>query len=351
MTHANSHTRSYLKMRWQLPRRPRHVVWDILLAIVVILLLGWIAMQTNPALATSLSGALGLDRSASRAALVSKPSNPNSVPALIADLTSPMTSVRLNAAEKLGSLRAAPATDALLAATYDADLRVREEAAISLGDIGALQTLPRLEELQLTSANTRIEIAAFEAQGKLIQDVAAALNVPPSSIQALTVSDNGIAYAAALNELYALRAGDWSHTSQLPAIPNDLSVSPDGQLVLMSTVSSGLYRSTDGGATWSHLQYGMQTPTQLKTTAVLVDPHNPNQIFVALAVNGTTGDQLNALGITMSGDSGATWLMLPNSPTWSVTRQIIIDRTTARYLYGMSDVGPWRYDLVTHQAS
>jgi hypothetical protein len=32
-----------------------------------------------------------------------------------------------------------------------------------------------------------------------------------------------------------------------------------------------------------------------------------------------------------------------------VTRQMVIDRTTLRYLYGMSDVGPWRYDLVNHQ--
>ncbi len=348
MTRANSHTHSHLNLHWQSTRGPRHAVWDILLAIAVILLLIFVAMQTNPALATSLSGALGLDRT-SRVASVREPANPNSVPALIADLSSPMRSVRLNAAETLGSEHAAQATDALLAATFDSDPRVREEAAVSLGDIGALQTLPRLEELQLTSANTRIEIAAFEAQSKLTEDVAAALNVPASSIQALTVSDNGITYAAALNELYALRGGDWLRISRLPAIGNDLSVSPDGQLVMLSTVSSGLYRSTNGGTTWEHLQYGMQTPTQLKTTAVLINPQNANQIFVALAVNGTTSDLPNALGITMSGDGGETWMMLPNSPTWSVTRQMIIDRTTLRYLYGMSDVGPWRYDLVTHQ--
>ena len=342
MTHANSHTHTH----WQLTRRPQHILWDALLALGAILLLILIAMQTNPALATSLSGVLGLNNAASS----NEPINPNSVPALIADLKSPMTSVRLNAAETLGSERAAQATDALLAATYDSDPRVREEAAASLGDIGALQTLSRLEELQLTSANTRIEIAAFEAQGKLTEEVAQALNVPVSSIEALTVSDNGITYAAALNTLYALRGGAWLRVIQLPAIANDLSVGPDGQLVMLSTVSSGLYRSLNGGATWEHVQYGLQTPTQLKTTAVLVNPQNPNQIFVALAVNGTTGDQLNAIGVTVSGDGGASWLMLPNAPTWSATRQMILDRTTRRYVYGMSDVGPWRYDLVTHQA-
>jgi HEAT repeats len=342
MTHANSHPHT----NWHPVRRPQHILWDTLLALGVILLLIVIAMQTNPALASSLSGVLGLNHAAS----ANEPINPNSVPALIADLKSPMTSVRLNAVETLGSERAAQATDALLAATYDSDPRVREEAAASLGEIGALQTLPQLEELQFTSANTRIEIAAFEAQSNLTADVAKALNVPVSSIEALTVSDNGITYAAALNTLYALRGGEWLRVSQLPAIANDLSVSPDGQLVMLSTVSSGLYRSTNGGTTWEHVQYGLQTPTQLKTTAVLVNPQNPNQIFVALAVNGTTGVQLNALGVTASGDGGETWLMLPNSPTWSVTRQMILDRTTGRYLYGMSDVGPWRYDLVTHQA-
>lgn len=348
MTHANTHTHSHLNLHWRPTRGPHHAAWDILIAIVVILLLVIVAMQTNPALATSLSGALGLNR-ASRAATAREPANPNSVPALIADLKSPMSRVRLNAAETLGSEHAAQAADALLAATYDSDPRVREEAAASLGDIGALQMLPRLDELQITSANIRIEIAAFEAQSRLKEDVAAALNVPPSGIQALTVSANGVAYAAALNELYALRGGDWLRVSRLPAIVNDLSVNPDGQLVMLSTVSSGLYRSTNGGVTWEHLQYGMQTPTQLKTTAVLINPQNTNQIFVALAANGTTSDLPNALGITMSGDGGETWMMLPNSPTWSVTRQLIIDRTTMRYLYGMSDVGPWRYDLATHQ--
>jgi len=349
MSHANSHFRFSPNLHWPFPRRPRHVIWDILLAIAIILMLGFVAMQTNPALATSLSGALGLDHL--RAESAGEPASPNSVPALIADLKSPMTSVRLHAAETLGAEHAAEATDALLAATYDSDPGVREQAAAALGDIGALQTLPRLRELQLTSGNTPMEMTAFEAQGKITQDVAAALNVPVSSVQALTVSPNGITYAAALNELYAARGGDWTRVSHLPAIPNGLSVSPDGQRVLLSTVSAGLYRSADGGATWQHLQYGLQTPTQLSTTAVLVNPLNVNQIFVALAVNQATDDQLNAIGVTVSDDGGATWMMLPNSPTWSITRQLILDQTTQRYLYGWSDVGPWRYDLETHQMS
>jgi hypothetical protein len=37
--------------------------------------------------------------------------------------------------------------------------------------------------------------------------------------------------------------------------------------------------------------------------------------------------------------------MLPDSPTWSVTSQLVLDRTTPEYLYGLSDVGPWYYDL------
>jgi HEAT repeats len=345
MAPINSHVRFHSTRRGRSAHRPWQVMRDALLALLVVLLLCFVAVQTNPALATSLSGVLGLHAAGS----ARMPVNPNSVPALIADLTSPMTNVRRHAAETLGSEHATPATDALLAATYDSDPGVREQAVLALGDLGALQTLPRLEELQLTSANTFIEGAAFQAQTQFTQAVATALNVPVSSIQALTVADNGIAYAAALNELYALRGGDWLRISQLPAIANDLSAGPNGQLVLLSTVSSGLYRSQDGGATWEHLQYGLQTPTQLKTTAVLVNPQNPNQMFVALAVNGTTDAALNALGVTMSGDGGATWLMLPQTPTWSVTRQMVIDRTTLRYLYGMTDVGPWRYDLVNHQ--
>lgn len=344
MAHANPNSRSHLNMHWQTTRTPRLVIWDLTLALAIVLTLAFLAVRSNFALA-SVAGIFFPSHSAAQAEPLLRSVDRANVTDLTSALKDPSPATRVSAAEALGSKHALAATDALLAATYDSDARVREEAAAALGDVGAIQALPRLTELQMLSGNTYIEIAAFEAEGKITKDVATALGVPRSSVQALTVAQNGTAYAAALNEFYALQGGVWQHIGHLPAIPNDLAAGPDGQLLFMSTVSSGLYRSQDGGKTWEHLQYGLQTPTQLKTTAVAVNPQNADQIFVALAVNGSTSDLLNPLGIASSTDGGKTWLMLPDSPKSSVTNALIIDRTTHKFLYGLSDVGSWGYQL------
>ena len=348
MTHANPHTHS--NMPWHTTRHPR--LWmDAILALVIVLSLAFLATRTNSAFASAVRAFLpGRSAEVEQEPLL-RSVDRATVPELIAALKDPVPSVRISSAEALGSKHAEAASDALLAATYDSNARVREEAAAALGEIGDIKTLPRLRELEAVSGNTLVEMAAFEAEGKITADVAAALNVPRSGVQALTVTQNGVAYAAALNDFYTLRGNAWQQISHLPAIPNDISAAPDGRLIFMSTDSSGLYQSQDGGGTWEHLQYGMQTPTQLKTTAVAVNPRNTDQVFAALAVNGSTSDLLNPLGIASSNDGGKTWSMLPNSANSTVTRALIIDRTNPRLLYGLSDVGSWGYQLPPDAAS
>jgi len=97
------------------------------------------------------------------------------------------------------------------------------------------------------------------------------------------------------------------------------------------------------------MQFGLQTPTQLTVTAVVINPGNTEQVYVALSAAGSNPDLPNSLGIASSSDGGMTWEMLPDSPTWSVTHQLVLDRTSPGYLYGLSDVGPWRYELPVGQ--
>jgi hypothetical protein len=261
------------------------------------------------------------------------------------ELVDSAPNVRVNAALALASMHAVGATDALIAATHDSNGQVREEAAAALGEVGTIQALPRLQELQIASGNIRIEIAAVEAQGKIVKKVAAALNVAPASVQVWAVAQNGATYAAVSNELYALHGENWTPVSPLPDTPNSLSVSFDGQTVFVSTNSSGLYRSVNSGTTWEQMQFGLQTPTQLTVTAVVVSPVNTEQVYVALSTPGSNSGQPNSLGIASSSDGGKTWMALPDSPTWSVTSQLVLDRTIPGYLFGLSDVGPWGYDL------
>ncbi len=345
MAHIKASTGSAFVIHWQSPRRPRLIKWDVALIFAIGLSLAFLAMRAY-APAARLVGALGQDHSVSEQVPLALPMVPATVPELISALNDTTPSARVNAALALASMHAVGATDALLVATYDSDARVREEAAVALGEIGTLQALPRLQELQIVSGNTYIESAAFEAQGKVIKNVAAALNVPPSSVQAWAVAQNGAAYAAVSNELYTLRGENWTPVSHLPDTPNSLSASWDGQALFMATNSSGLYRSQDSGTTWEQMQFGLQTPTQLTVTAVVVNPGNTEQVYIALSAAGLNSGQPNSLGMASSSDGGKTWVMLPDSPTWSVTSQLVLDRTTPEYLYGLSDVGPWHYELL-----
>ncbi len=351
MIHAKSNAHPTLNTHWQSPRHPTYFVWDIALVVAIVLSLAFLATRVNATLAAQLADWMGPNPSAETHAPMLQSNERANAAELTIALRDPSASVRASAAQTLGAMRAASATDALIAATYDADVQVRTHAAAALGEIGALGALPRLQELEITQGNIYVETAAFAAEGKIAQKVASALNIPVSAVQSVSVAKNGTAYAAALNDLYVLRNGEWQPVSYLPATPNDLSVGPDGQLIFMSTVSSGLYRSEDGGETWEHLAYGLQTPTQLTVTAVVVNPENVQQIYIALAVNGSTGDQLNGIGIASSQDGGKTWTTLPDSPTQSVTAFLVIDQTTPHYLYGLSDAGPWRYQLMSSASS
>src|SRR5438477_10835202 len=67
------------------------------------------------------------------------------------------------------------------------------------------------------------------------------------------------------------------------------------------SVGDGIYKSTDGGATWTHvgLRDGLQIP------AVMVDPHDPNRVFAA--VLGSPYGPSVERGVYRSVDGGDTW--------------------------------------------
>ena len=67
------------------------------------------------------------------------------------------------------------------------------------------------------------------------------------------------------------------------------------------SIGDGMYRSTDAGATWTHL--GLRDAQQI--AAIAVDPHNPNRLFVA-ALGHPYGPNQER-GVYRSTDGGATF--------------------------------------------
>lgn len=87
-----------------------------------------------------------------------------------------------------------------------------------------------------------------------------------------------------------------------PSSPNTVYVGT-GEADVRSQISygNGVYKSTDAGATWTHL--GLENTRQIGR--VLVDPRNPNIVFVAALghVYGPNPDR----GVFRTRDGGATW--------------------------------------------
>src|SRR5262245_38316513 len=67
------------------------------------------------------------------------------------------------------------------------------------------------------------------------------------------------------------------------------------------STGDGIYKSTDGGRTWKHmgLRDGQQIP------AIIVDPHDPNRLFVA--VLGHPYGANSERGVFRSIDGGLNW--------------------------------------------
>ena len=69
------------------------------------------------------------------------------------------------------------------------------------------------------------------------------------------------------------------------------------------SVGDGIYKSTDGGATWRHLGGGLRDGQQIP--AIIVDPRDPNRLFAA--VLGHPYGANEERGIFRSTDGGETW--------------------------------------------
>ena len=255
--------------------------------------------------------------------------------------------VRAGAAQVLGMRHEYQAIAVLTEATRDPQANVRLQAVKSLGAIDAWQVLPRVEQLQVDEPNYAVRQAAAEAQETFRGNMAQAIGVSTIQLRDISVTPTGSPqiYAVTASDLYARHGTRWELVSRLPDAPLALATGAEPQLIYLATVSSGLYRSLDSGETWEHVQFGLQTPTQLTVTAVVVDPQNSRRVYIALAAQSAQSGVKDALGIFASQDGGGTFILLPDSLSGVITTRLMMDSQSKGYLVGMTAESPWRYTL------
>jgi hypothetical protein len=132
--------------------------------------------------------------------------------------------------------------------------------------------------------------------------------------------------------LYRSTNGGTSWTRVLAGVPTDVAVAAAAPAIWFAGVrGTGVWKSTDSGATWSQLTGGPPTSGGGRV-AIAVAPSNPSRIYVFVAKQAdATSNDTPLLGAWTSSNAGATWATLATPPAFceSSTNQCDYDLTLA----------------------
>ena len=82
------------------------------------------------------------------------------------------------------------------------------------------------------------------------------------------------------------------------------------------STANGIYKTTDGGTTWTQLTTGLPT-TNAGRIALALAPSSPQTLYASISDDGSTGGNFGALvGLYKTTDGGATWAQISGVPNY-----------------------------------
>ena len=143
-------------------------------------------------------------------------------------------------------------------------------------------------------------------------------------------SSSNLAYAALQNgAFYRLNTdGPWQQGTSpggAGCTPTALTVSPADESVVFASTSCGVFRTADGGNTWSAVTMADQSSGG---GAVTVDPSNPSRVYMA----GTDG-------VEVSNDGGVTFGAPVDVFQGQTTRQVAVDPANPSRVFAVTVAG------------
>jgi hypothetical protein len=242
------------------------------------------------------------------------------VPQLLVALRSNNPTLRQNAADVLSYIASPQSTDALLnTLRNDPVPAVRRNAAYALGEIHSARAINDLQKTAIADPSASVRGAAADSLARIrtILALNAQVNEQTVSTYAAATSQSDLLYLAAKRDVLVSRDGGKTWQTFHGALPSQvtaLAVNPNNAQELYAGVDSmGVYKSADGGATWSAMNNGIAlTPGARETvSAIAIDPDNPQVLYITRGVwVGTTNVQYYPVGLMTSRNGGANWTEL-----------------------------------------
>lgn len=134
---------------------------------------------------------------------------------------------------------------------------------------------------------------------------------------------------------FALKAGQaptWQQAgpTNIPGRITSIDVHPsDIATVYAGSAAGGVFKSTDSGVTWTPIFDAVGSPA---IGAIAIDPNNPSIVYVGTGEANQGADNYPGTGVYKSTDAGATWTHLGLEESRHIAR-IVIDPTNSQRIF------------------
>jgi photosystem II stability/assembly factor-like uncharacterized protein len=161
------------------------------------------------------------------------------------------------------------------------------------------------------------------------------LAYPPVTAVAVSASAPQVVYAAVGGRLFRSTDGGatWTRLAVPSSTIDQLAVDPTNSAIVYIVGQQHTYRSDDGGGTWKDLspRLGM-----VSTLSIRIDPQEPATVYIGARCGSSYGD-LSKGGVYKSTDRGETWKLLSASVT--CVDFLSLDPGTPRRLFAATSTG------------
>jgi hypothetical protein len=178
--------------------------------------------------------------------------------------------------------------------------------------------------------------AAMEQMRHMPQYSLATLQPVPSRAQLESEGRSYIADAAVL--------GSWQFLGpqNIGGRVRALVIHPTQPNILWAAaVGGGVWKSTNGGAAWLPLS---DLLPNIAVNSLAIDPANPNVLYAGTGEGYGNSDAIRGAGVFRTTDGGATWTRLTstNNSNFHFVNDILVSKGSSQRLYAATKTGVWR---------